>query len=316
VPTTATPPGAGTTATGPAWRTSRGITRPDTTPTVENEISVDEPLDAARFSCVDWSAGVDNPAWITQLVDPTKVATLSVDGVINDFDLEEPPSYADNIEARLWFNDEPTGAPDAAMLGDEDGKVSFDAPSCQPLAYLTYPDPAQNKARPTYKSHQVYGYTDSTFDAEYISVSNDTYNVIPAILGVPVEAGKSLIAGTAFDCSREPDTLSEIDAGKIEGAQVIVRNIDGTKPEGVQVRYFVENFPDRDQTGTSADGLWAAVNVPPGDIRVELWGLVDGTPSLLGVTEFTTYADSINIANIFAGYDSVKYPAACLLPVP
>jgi hypothetical protein len=281
---------------------------------VENEVALDVELDAARFTCFTPAADAASATWITQSVDPAKVVSMSIAGVVNDFDDEEPPDYVEYIEARLWYDDVSDGPPDVAELADESGAVELTAPSCQPLSYLTYPDPALDKARPTYKAHQVYGYSLGTFDAEFISVSNDTYNVIPAILGVPIKDGTSIIAGTAFDCSREPDTLSEVDAGKIEGAQVVVRNLDGSKPDGVAVRYFVENFPDRDQTSTSADGLWAAVNVPPGEIRVEMWGKVGGADVLLGVTEFTSYPNSINIANIFAGYDSVKYPDDCLVP--
>ena len=115
--------------------------------------------------------------------------------------------------------------------------------------------------------------------------------------------------------SRDPAQLSDDDAGKIEGVQVVVYDADGNIPDTLQVNYFVESFPAREQTATSADGLWVASNVPPGDLRVEMWGQVGGELVLLGATELKSEADSINIANIFAGYgDGVKYPASCAAP--
>ncbi len=69
----------------------------------------------------------------------------------------------------------------------------------------------------------------------------------------------------------------------------------------------------RDQPHTSEDGLWVTMNVPEGDWTIQLWGLIDGAEVLLGATQLTTYADSINISNIYTGYgDGVYYPASCL----
>jgi hypothetical protein len=179
-----------------------------------------------------------------------------------------------------------------------------------------------------------------------------TYFTVPALVNLSPDPTKSVIAGTAFDCTREPDTLSDIDDGKIEGAEVIVTLVctegieeyppgktkgndlpnpdydhrcdgdgdgvtdldnEGQPIDGVFVKYFIENFPDPGQPHTSPDGLWVAINVPPGDVRVEMWGLIDGQEGLLGSTQLRTYADSINIANIFTGHDGVKYPQDCLL---
>ena len=88
---------------------------------------------------------------------------------------------------------------------------------------------------------------------------------------------------------------------------------DGNIPDTLTVNYFTDAFPDRDQLWTSADGLWVAANVPPGNLRAEMWGLVDGQLRLLGATLLFSESDSINISNIFTGYgDGVKFPDSCL----
>lgn len=278
-------------------------------PSAENETSLTEEA-TGDWSCFTPGTDHDGTGWLSQTPDPTKVATLSIAGEVLDFEEDTPRS---EVEVRLWYDDDATGAPDIAAQADEAGKVSLDAPSCTPLSYLAYPDPLLGEAKPTYKAHQIYGYAESgDFDAEYISVSTNTYLVVPAIVGITPDPTKSVIAGTAFDCTRSPDTLSDVDAGKVQNVEIVVRNLDGSKVEGVYVRYFVEKFPDRDQQHTSADGLWTAINVPPGTFRVEMWGLIGGEEKILGATVLQTVADSINIANVFGGYSGVKYPEGCV----
>ena len=276
---------------------------------VENDLSLTEEA-TGDWSCFTPGTDFASTTWLTQTLDPAKVTTLSLAGQVLDFEEDTPRT---DVEVRLWYDDDATGAPDAATQADEDGQVSLDGPSCTPMSYLAYPDPLLGEAKPTYKAHQVYGYQESgDFDAEYISVSTNTYLVVPAIVGITPDPTKSVIAGTAFDCTRSPDTLSDVEAGKVQNVEVVVRDLDGNKVEGVYVRYFVEKFPDRDQQHTSADGLWTAINVPPGTFRLEMWGLIGGEERILGSTILQTQADSINIANIFGGYSGVKYPDGCV----
>jgi hypothetical protein len=261
------------------------------------------------LTCFTPETSYDASTWLTQELAAIAQPTKSLVGTATDFEEETPE---DNREITLWFDDVVDGTPDFFQEVGDDGTVTFEAPVCQPISYLAAPVPGLEDAKPTYKVHQIYGPT--TTEAEFISVSSDSYNVIPAILGITPDPTKSIIAGTAFDCTRSPDTLSDIDDGKMENVQIRVSNLDGSVPEGVAVRYFIENFPDRDQPDTSPDGLFVAINVPPGDMRVEMWGLVDGEEKILGTSTIKSEANSINITNLFAGFDSVKYPDSCVSP--
>jgi hypothetical protein len=286
----------------------------DTTDTTDGSGQNENPLTieaAGDFACFTPAADYASSTWLTQQVNAALVGSaLSVSGVTKDFEDEVP---VDNTEVRLWFGDDTSVAEDIFQTVDDDGSLTFEAPACQPLAYLTNPVPGLEDAKATYKAHQVYGYSEAgAAEAEFISVSRDSFNVIQAIVGLTPDPTKSVIAGTAFDCTRQPDTLSDVDDGKVEGVQITVTDTDGNPIEGVVVRYFIENFPDRDQPHTSADGLFLATNVPPGEIRVEMRGLVGGEEKLLGAALLRSNADSINIANVFAGFDSVKYPESCL----
>ena len=118
-----------------------------------------------------------------------------------------------------------------------------------------------------------------------------------------MDPDKGIIAGTAYDC----------DYNALEGVQVIVRDQSGEYASDQEVRYFVEDFPNRDQPYTSADGLWIAINVPPGRVTVEMWAMSAGELVQVAATELDLVADSINISNMKLGYgDGVFYPTDCL----
>ena len=276
----------------------------DTTSTGEGELTEDATGD---FSCFTPADDAASATWLTQNVDPTKVETFTLEGFVQDFQTDDPRN---NTEVRLWYGDLAEGTPTETSTTDDDGNVTITAESCDPLAYLALRNPALDDAKATYKAHQVFPPNATT--AEFTTVSTDTYLLIPTLLGISPDPAKSIIAGTAFDCTRDPSTLSSDDAGKVKNIQVVLRDSNGDIPDGVFIRYYFEEFPDREGIATSEDGLWTAIDVPVGDYTVEMWGLVSGERKLLGTTSIRSVADSINIANLFAGYEGVKFPEACL----
>ncbi len=283
----------------------------------DTDITEDGPINltmeaSGDFGCFTPAADAASSTWLTQQIDPAKVGPVDLDGQVVDFQTDDPRG---DTEVKLWFGDVVEGTADVtASTTNSDGAIALQARSCDPLSYLALRNPALEDAKPTYKAHGVYAPPNGgAANAEFITVSTDTYLLIPTILGISPDPARSIIAGTAFDCTREPDTLSDIDAGKIEGVQVVVRDLAGNIPEGIFIRYYEEKFPNREGTHTSADGLWTAIDVPPGDYVVEMWGQIEGEARILGTTQVKSSADSINIANIFAGYDGVKVPDDCLV---
>ena len=282
--------------------------------TVTREVAVGD------FTCFAPSATYDEITWLSQTVDPALVgAVISLNGQVNDFQDDDDPARGETTVS-LWYDDLADGLPDANAQTDNSeenlGQLEIEGRACDPLTYLALRNPALQDAKPTYKAHQVYPPEDG-HEAEYTTVSVSTYLLIPSVLGVSPDIEKSIISGTAFDCTRQPETLSDEDAGKVANAWIVVKDLEGNEPAGVDVHYFIDGsdgpFPDRDLTATSDNGIWTAINVPVGEYRVEMWGLVDGEEVILGSTVITSIADSINIANIYAGYEGVKYPGSCLL---
>ncbi|MCO4747959.1 MAG: hypothetical protein KC912_24415 [Proteobacteria bacterium] len=240
--------------------------------------------------------------WNSQTVDTDKIADYPFGGIVADFETEDavPDATVD-----VWLADEFDGAPDATGVSDTNGAVTITLPSCQAMTYRTTTDPVAEETKDTFEAHQIFDVPSSgTIDEDLNSVSTITYRLIPSLLGVSVDDDKGVIAGTAFDCNGEA----------IEGAQVIVKSASGSIEEGVTVNYFRENFPNRDQLETSADGLWVASNVPEGTLTIELYTYNGTDYDLIGATEVPSLASSINISNIYEGFgDGVRYPDGCLV---
>ena len=218
-----------------------------------------------------------------------------------DFQEDEP---VDDCSVAVWYDNVPTGTPDFEDVTDAAGNIGLPWPVCQPVAYKTYKDPALEETKDTYQVNVVQSYAETAREFEINSVSAATYSLIPSLLGVSPDSEKGIVAGSAYDCNEDP----------IEGVQVVVTNDSGTIPEGLVVKYFVDDFPNRNQPHTSDDGLWVAINVPVGEWFVEAW-ISDGAGghTLIGKSVAQVVADSINIASIYASYDDgIIYPANCL----
>lgn len=254
----------------------------------------------------DYSCFAGEGNWTVHTADPSCVEKLPMSGEIEDF---ESGDGVDGCTIEIYDADTVTDSPDSSTVSDGEGNFTgLEAYSCQPWTYKAYTDPALDETKVTIQAHEVYSHG-TELDAGLNSVSSDTYAVIPALLGISVDPGAGIVAGTAFDCGGENDE------NKIEGAQVIVKDANGNYPEDQEIRYFVNDFPNRDQPYTSADGLWLAVNVPPGRVTVELWAITEsgGEPQIVGETELDIFEDSINISNIFTGFgDGVRMPDSCL----
>jgi len=243
-------------------------------------------------------------AWIDQgTPDSSCVVERSVDAKVEDF---ESGNGVPEATVELWYADAVEGVPDVTMSSDSSGNITGGpAMVCQPLTYKVATDPDLDDTKPTFEAHSVFAYTDDTVGEYFNSVAKSTYQLIPSLLGVSVDPERGTAAGTVYDTNGDP----------VQGAQVIVTNDSGNIPNDTVVKYFVEEFPNREQPETSEDGLWVAVNIPPGDWFIDAY-VSDGAGGhiLMGRTSVTIFADSINIGNIYVGYDGVKYPENCLSP--
>lgn len=133
------------------------------------------------------------------------------------------------------------------------------------------------------------------------SVSGSTVDLIPALLGIPREPGRAIVAGTVQDCN------------EANLANAIVRIFDpdgnlveeGTRTEDPHYHYFngnaENNLPDQTATHTAADGLYVVPQVPVADerpYRMEAWAEVDGELTRIACESARIFPDAVTILNL------------------
>ena len=243
--------------------------------------------------------------WASQTPDSNCETEVDFDGEVIDFESDKPVPDA---TLEFFYSDTMVeGTEDFTTTSDASGIVSGSLRTCTPFTYRVYTDPDLADTKVTIQAHEVRSHATEAVDGvEFNSVSTTTYSIIPSLLGISVDPAAGIIAGTAYGCGGDGDP--------VEFAQVIVRPAEGGDYYPSQeVRYFREEFPNRDQEWTSEDGLWVAVNIPPGRVTVEMWTWDGSEHVLAGTVDLDVVADSINIANVFTGYEGgVVYPESCL----
>ena len=247
------------------------------------------------------AACYDGVAWNTQTAGAGCTSDLTVSGTVTDFQTDE------NVEAAsvdFWSNDDINTSSNLSVETDNNGDGVATLPACTPIGYMTSTPPEWQETVNTYEVHQVYEWDASGATSDtWNSVSVATSKLIPSLLGLEWTPGTSLIAGTAYDCGGEP----------IQHAQVYIHDADGNIPAYISIRYFDNGLPNSDQPDTNDDGLWSAVNIPPGDWIVEMWVYNGSELQMLGATHLTMVPDSVVISNIYTGIeDGVYLPASCV----
>jgi hypothetical protein len=261
---------------------------------ISDYITVTDPP-VGDLSCFSGVLGIESPA-------AGCVAQRQMNGLVSDFQLGDP---VDDATVEFFHRDVIDGPPDAIMESDPNGVFIAEIDTCKPFTYRVFTDPLLDLTKVTIESHDVMpnlGPISPTHEIN--SVSSVTYALIPGLLGLNPDLDKGIVAGRAYGCDGE----------SLEGLQVVVRDSSGVVPEGTVVKYFVDDFPKREQMHTSEDGLWIVMDVPPGTWTVEGY-VADGVGgwSLVAKTELNVVADSINISSIYTGIsDGVKMPPECL----
>jgi hypothetical protein len=268
-----------------------------------HELTVTDPV-VGDFSCLGEQSDPPEPG----------ADSASIFAYVRDFSEDDPIAGA---KALLWTNNDPAdeGAADFSFdTGtDHTGAITVDdglVKSCQPFAYKVWTEWTPPETMPTYQMGNVLAPVGDPEwnDFEMISVSYATYQIIPLSLAIQPDEAKGIAAGRFYDCAGEA----------VEGGQVLVKDDQDNLAEDVYIRYFVDELPDRDQPWTSEDGIFGAIDVPPGQWAMELWGVLDtdmpecpteevnGRCMLAKATVFVI-PNSVNIANA----EMKLYPDSC-----
>lgn len=123
---------------------------------------------------------------------------------------------------------------------------------------------------------------DGIYEHNVRALAVDDYTVIPqAAIGSPISPGRGVIAGEVHDCGDV----------RLQNATV---SIDVPRRT---LTYFSANedkpMPDLDASATSRLGLYAALDIAPGPVRVAAVGIVGGKPTTLGFFPARVFPDAV-----------------------
>ncbi|MBI2893323.1 MAG: hypothetical protein HYY06_07200 [Deltaproteobacteria bacterium] len=221
------------------------------------------------FSCLH-----DNPP------DPPPGGDVDVRFYAEDFQEEDP---VEGVTIEVFFANRIAGEPDLTLgPTDDQGRTEeVTVPAGTLIAVRTLA--IQDEVRLTVE-FDVRTPEESGDEVRALSVSDQTYRVVPATVGVVVDPGKGIVAGQFSDCSDH----------EVAG---LIAEVEGQDPD---IRYFVDRMPSREPVVTTEDGLYVAINVEPGDHELVLMGRLEegGEIVEVGRREIQVLADSINVVDL------------------
>ncbi len=240
----------------------------------------------------------DGASWFSETVDPSCVSSRS--GGVATVEEFASGNITPAATVSFYHADTVSGSPDATATTDAAGQFVPEVPLCQALTYGVSDGGAEY--HDTYEYHVFYDSPDE--DLTLISVSNDTWLTLPSVFGVIIDETLGVMAGTVRDCNGDI----------IEHAQVLLRDADGLIPSEMDIGFTFNGIPSRSAISTTADGVWIAMNVPPGDYTAEIY-VADGAGgnTLVGKAPAQSFASSVSIVVLYGGReDGLDVPSACL----
>lgn len=123
---------------------------------------------------------------------------------------------------------------------------------------------------------------DGVYDKDVRALATDDYGVIAQVaIGQSINPGFGAVAGEVHDCG---------------DVRIVNAVVDIDKPRSA-LTYFTDNednpLPDLSGKATSTLGLYAAMNVSPGALRVSAAGITDGKLVGLGYMDLRVFPDAV-----------------------
>lgn len=212
--------------------------------------------------------------------EPPGEGKVSVRFYAEDFQEEDP---VEGVMIEVFFDNRISDDPDLELgPTDDQGRteeVTVPAGTQVAIRTLAIPDELRTTVEFDVRTPDENG-----DEVRALTVSDSTYRVVPATVGVVVDPGKGIVAGQFLDCADH----------EVAG---LIAEIEG---QDADIRYFVDRMPSREPVVTTEDGLYVAINVEPGDHQLVLKGRIEegGDVVEVGRREVQVIEDSINVVDI------------------
>ena len=139
---------------------------------------------------------------------------------------------------------------------------------------------------PTYEFAQIYNSTDR------VSVKTTTRDAIPGLVSVTPDVTLGVVAGSVRDCDNK----------QYQGGLVTVTAGTWEANDQCLMFYFKDiggsTLPVRTQKYTDGNGVWAALNVPPGMATIQANGLINGMVGPVGSATIPIISGAITTVDI------------------
>jgi len=230
---------------------------------------------------------------------PEGECTVTVRGTVIDFKENRFMGPNDDFDltgtkVKVYFDNQIESLDkqaDVEAEADNTGRVVLEGLPCNHhVAILAHKQTRPPTTKPTIEFNFWVGDTDRG-DAEFVTLSVVSYNLIPGILGFEPDTTKGIIAGRFYDCAGH-----YVENGALQLTQGHNEAFEPSQTVcGVGIKYFLDEWPDRNQPNTSPDGLYAAIDVPPGPVTVHMMGRLtdDGDAIEIGRTHLNALPGSI-----------------------
>jgi hypothetical protein len=219
---------------------------------------------------------------------PTAATPLMVH--VKDFEKKTAVMGA-TVEVYLSLAKFNAHTPDAtSAVTDANGMAALMVPpGSYRVIFRTTVDPSVSATVETIEFNRAYN------DPERYSVSEATKGTIQAVLSLFPDDTQGVVAGAVRDC----------DDHDVGGVVFETASSGGAFDNATNTFYFVDvtkdsTVPVRAQKWTSGDGVFASLNVPPGDVTITARGLLTANGALteLGTGLAPVRANSITVVQL------------------
>jgi hypothetical protein len=204
-----------------------------------------------------------NLACLGSFKDPAgPTAATAIEMTVQDFEKSTPVAGA-TVQVFTTLAKVNANTPDVTSTPtDANGKTTVMMPAGPyRVIFRTTADPA--------RTIETFEFNRAWNDPLRVSVSSATKNAIPNLVSVVPDDTKGVVAGDVRDCDNRPTG----------GLTYAVGSTGGGFESKANTFYFVDTSPEmtvpaRAQKWTSGNGVFATLNVPPGDATITANGLV------------------------------------------